>query len=147
MAIRILSVMNGSIADRIGIEAGETLLQINGEDIIDDIDYQALTSDEKLVLSVEGKDRVVRTLKIKKKSYTPLGIRLDERIILQPRRCRNKCLFCFVDQLPKGMRETLYVKDDDWRLSLMMGNFVTLTNVNDKEFDRIIRRKASPISS
>lgn len=145
MAIRILSVMNGSIADRIGIEAGETLLQINGEDIIDDIDYQALTSDEKLVLSVEGKDRVVRTLKIKKKSYTPLGIRLDERIILQPRRCRNKCLFCFVDQLPKGMRETLYVKDDDWRLSLMMGNFVTLTNVNDKEFDRIIRRKASPL--
>ena len=68
MAIRILSVMNGSIADRIGIEAGETLLQINGEDIMDDIDYQALTSDEKLVLSVEGKDRVVRTLKIKKKS-------------------------------------------------------------------------------
>ena len=64
---------------------------------------------------------------------------------MKPRHCRNRCLFCFVDQLPKGMRSTLYVKDDDWRLSLMMGNYVTLTNVSDSEFDRIIARRASPL--
>ena len=145
MAIEILNVTSGSIASQAGIQAGDILLQINGEDIIDDIDYQALTQGIKLSLTLRNKQNEVRQVSVIKKSYEPLGLTLDEREILTPRECANHCIFCFVDQLPPGMRKTLYVRDDDWRLSLMMGNFVTLTNVGDREFDRILRRKVSPL--
>ena len=91
------------------------------------------------------KDGLLRSVTVKKEEWEPLGLSLDETEAMKPRHCQNKCMFCFVDQLPQGMRETLYVKDDDWRLSLMMGNYVTLTNVNEKEFERIISRKASPL--
>ena len=91
---------------------------------------------------IEGIEQIVT---VRKQEWEPLGLCLDETEAMKPRHCRNRCLFCFVDQLPQGMRQTLYVKDDDWRLSLMMGNYVTLTNVDDKEFVRILRRKASPL--
>ena len=84
-------------------------------------------------------------MRLKTPVREPLGLCLDETEAMKPRHCRNRCLFCFVDQLPQGMRQTLYVKDDDWRLSLMMGNYVTLTNVSDEEFERILIRKASPL--
>ncbi len=145
MAIRILQVAECSPAFRSGIRAGDLLLNINNEDIIDEIDYQALTSCRILTVETEepsGK-RVIR--KIVKKQWEPFGLSLDETVAMKPRHCCNRCVFCFIDQLPKNMRETMYVKDDDWRLSLMMGNYVTLTNVNDSEFSRILRRKASPL--
>jgi len=145
VAIQILSVTRGSPADKAGIRPGETLLKIDGEDILDEIDYQALSIKNRLRLELQDVQGQPRTLTVHKHASSPLGLQLDERIILEPRVCRNHCVFCFVDQMPKGMRPTLYVKDDDWRLSLMMGNFVTLTNVDDREFDRILRRKASPL--
>ncbi len=145
MAIRILAVSRHSMADRLGIHAGETLLRINGEDVVDEIDYQALTAGRRLKITILSEGGEEREMQVVKKPWDPLGLTLDERTVLSPRICRNHCVFCFVDQLPKGLRDTLYVRDDDWRLSLMMGNFVTLTNVDDREFDRIIRRKASPL--
>ncbi len=145
MAIRILDVARHSMADRLGIRPGETLLRINGEEILDEIDYQALTSSRRLRIALREEGGAERELTALKKSWEPLGLTLDERAVLSPRICKNHCVFCFVDQLPEGLRESLYVRDDDWRLSLMMGNFVTLTNVDDREFDRIIRRKASPL--
>lgn len=145
MSIRILSVGHGSLAEKSGILPGEILEQINFEDIIDDIDYQALTMQRKLVLSVRDQNAVIRNISISKAEWEPLGLCLDETITLKPRHCHNHCIFCFVDQLPSGMRKSLYVKDDDWRLSLMMGNYITLTNVDDGEFNRILKRKASPL--
>ncbi len=145
MAIQILSVVCGSLASRAGIQAGEILLRINGEEILDEIDYQALIQASRLRVELQNIQGDTRTIFIRKSFSAPLGLRLDERAVLEPRVCKNHCVFCFVDQMPSGMRPTLYVKDDDWRLSLMMGNFVTLTNVDDREFDRILRRKASPL--
>lgn len=145
MPIQIISVAKGSIAAKAGIKPGEILMTINGEPVLDEIDYQFLTQGHRLRIELMDSQEKVRSLRIYKNADTPLGLKLDERIILQPRVCKNHCIFCFVDQMPKGMRETLYVKDDDWRLSLMMGNFVTLTNVDDQEFQRILCRKASPL--
>lgn len=145
MGIRILEVIRGSMAAKAGIRPGETLLRINGEEILDEVDYQALSMNSRLKVELQGPDSSVRTVTLRKNASAPLGLKLDERIILKPHVCRNHCVFCFVDQMPPGMRSTLYVKDDDWRLSLMMGNFVTLTNVSDQEFERILKRKASPL--
>ena len=145
MAISILDVARGSLAARMGILPGETLMSINGEPVLDEIDYQALTAQPRLRITLRGADGSVRTLPLRKGASQPLGLKLDERAVLEPRVCRNHCVFCFVDQMPRGMRPSLYVKDDDWRLSLIMGNFVTLTNVDDAEFDRILKRKASPL--
>ena len=145
MSVRIQSVTPHSPADRAGIRAGETLVLVNGEPVIDEIDYQALTAVSRLSLVITGTDGRSRDEFIYKSAWESLGLCLDETTAMKPRRCRNHCLFCFVDQLPEGMRDSLYVKDDDWRLSLMMGNYVTLTNVNDREFERILKRKASPI--
>lgn len=145
MAICILKVTKGSIAARAGIKPGDSLIRINGEDILDEIDYQALIATHRLEITLQDQTGQERTLHLHKPVNAPLGLQLDEQTILKPRSCKNHCIFCFVDQMPEGMRPSLYVKDDDWRLSLMMGNFVTLTNVDDLEFERIIRRKASPL--
>lgn len=142
---RVSSVQDGSLAARHQIEAGDIILSINGEPLLDEIDYQALTSRRKILLLLQKADGRQQKLSILKAVETPLGLHFDDSIIGNPRTCANKCVFCFVDQMPKGMRETLYVKDDDWRLSLMMGNFISLTNVGEREFDRILRRKVSPL--
>lgn len=144
LAVRILSVTPGSPADQAGIREEERILSINGEAIHDEIDYQALTANSDLSVVVENAS-VKREVHIIKEEWASLGLCLDETQIMKPRHCCNHCLFCFVDQLPQGMRSTLYVKDDDWRHSLMMGNYVTLTNVSEEEFQRILRRKASPL--
>ena len=144
MSVGIITVTPGSPAQRAGILPGERVDSINGEPVLDEIDYQALSSARKLSVQVSGNGGA-RVLQIVKAEYEPLGLCLDEREAMKPRHCRNRCMFCFVDQLPQGMRDTLYVKDDDWRLSLMMGNYVTLTNIDEKEFGRILARKASPL--
>ena len=127
-----------------GIKAQDVILKINGEEALDIIDFHALTADEKvhMLISRQGKNI---SLSVDNPSYEPLGIRLTQSALPPPNSCANNCIFCFVAQMPEGMRHSLYIKDDDWRYSLMMGNFITLTNVSDNEFERIIKRKASPL--
>ena len=144
MPIRIFSVTSGSPAYSAGIRPGDLIHSINHEPVLDEIDYQALSASDDLLISIENKHGM-RELHIKKQEWVPLGLCLDETETMKPRRCQNHCMFCFIDQLPEGLRNTLYEKDDDWRLSMMMGNYVTLTNVNEQEFSRLLRRKASPI--
>lgn len=140
----ITAVEPGSPAQRHGLKAGDILCAIGGEAIVDEIDYQALIASSRLKLLIHRNGRQEELL-IRKEEWEPLGLHFGQSMTLSPRTCHNKCVFCFIDQMPKGLRDTLYVKDDDWRYSLMMGNFVTLTNVNDEEMDRIIKRKASPL--
>lgn len=141
----ITAVRRGSVAYMSGIRKGDRLLAINGEKIIDQIDYQALCANSHLVVEIEKKDGAPTSVTIEKDEYDPLGITLEDTLLSRPRCCANHCVFCFIDQMPPKLRKTLYVKDDDWRLSLMMGNYITLTNVSEKEMDRIIRRHASPL--
>ena len=138
----ITAVKQGSAAYASGIRPGDRLLRINGEDVIDQIDYQALSANSILILDVVKKNGENVLVTIQKDEYEPLGIQLEDTLLSRP---RNHCVFCFIDQMPPSLRETLYVKDDDWRLSLMMGNYITLTNVSESEMDRIIRRHASPL--
>ena len=142
---QIIGVTPHGVAYRRGIRAGDTLLSINGEELIDQIDYEALCQRVRLDLGIRRADGTEETVRIVKARETPLGLEMADTLACKPRTCQNRCIFCFIDQMPPNMRKTLYVKDDDWRLSLMMGNYVTLTNVDEKEFDRIIRRKASPL--
>ncbi|MCL1964844.1 MAG: DUF512 domain-containing protein [Firmicutes bacterium] len=144
MAHRVAAVEHGGVAEACGIEPGDLLWAINGESVLDQIDYQFLTAGERLVLTLEdscGTGEIIIT----KDADEPLGLTLEDSFMSRPRACANRCVFCFIDQMPPGLRETLYVKDDDWRLSLMMGNYITLTNLSEKEFDRIIARRASPL--
>lgn len=141
----ITGVESGSVAERSGLRSGDMILTINGEPVIDVIDYQALSAQPELMLSIEHPDGETSTIAITKEDWEPLGLKFSDSMTLYARTCCNKCLFCFIDQMRPGMRDTLYVKDDDWRFSLMMGNFVTLTNVSEQEFERIIRRHASPL--
>ncbi len=144
MRHEITEVLKGSAADKRGVRAGDALLKINGEDVRDTIDYQALGAQSKVVLTVE-RDGSVKTVALDKEDWEPIGLRFGDSMALKPRACKNKCVFCFIDQMPPHMRSSLYVKDDDWRFSLMMGNYITLTNVDEAEFKRIIKRRASPL--
>ncbi len=145
MEQEITGVAAGSPAERCGLRPGDRLVSIDGEPVRDEIDYQALTSRPEFTLALKRADGRGETLTVRKEEWEPLGLRFGESMRLTPRPCRNCCVFCFIDQMPPGMRETLYVKDDDWRFSLMMGNFITLTNVDEPEFGRILRRHASPL--
>ena len=145
MTHTITGVAEGSVAERHGLRPGDALVSINGEPVIDEIDYQALSAQRTLELTLKRADGQTEMLTVHKEDWEPLGLSFGDSMALKPRLCRNGCVFCFVDQMRPGMRETLYVKDDDWRFSLMMGNFVTLTNVDEAEFQRIIRRHASPL--
>lgn len=141
---RIQSVEPGSYAARLGLRAGDKLVTINGQRVIDFVDYQALCCSKSLRLTIE-RDGHKTEYRLDKDEYEPLGLDFSGHLLSGTRNCLNRCAFCFVDQLPRGVRGTLKVKDDDWRLSLLMGNFVTLTNVGDRELDRIIARRASPM--
>ena len=145
MATAITHVQPGSIAERLGLQPGDQLVSIAGEPIIDQIDYQALTANRRFDMVVRRNNGQEDVLHVRKQDWEPLGVTLDQTIVSSPRPCKNHCIFCFIDQMPPGMRKTLYVKDDDWRLSLMMGNYITMTNIDDAELDRIIRRKVSPL--
>ena len=144
MRHQITSIEPRSVAQRFGLCAGDYLISLNGEPVIDEIDYQALIAGSRVKAVLERGGAEI-TIDIRKQEGEPLGLHFADTMALSPRTCHNNCVFCFISQMPPNRRETLYVKDDDWRYSLMMGNFVTLTNVSDQEFDRIIRRKASPL--
>lgn len=136
----------GSIAEEVGIEVNDALISINGEEIIDVIDYKFLAADEEVVLKIEKPSGEIWEYEIEKDYGENLGLEFEGGLMDKAKSCSNKCMFCFIDQLPKGMRNTLYFKDDDSRLSFLQGNFVTLTNMKDEDIDRIIRYKISPIN-
>ena len=145
MPQRIVHVHPGSLAARSGIHSGETLISINRTPVLDLVDYQYLTARPSLEMLLEDEQKHTRTLHIHKLIEEPLGLTLESSLMSCPKTCANHCVFCFIEQMPPGMRPSLYVRDDDWRLSLMAGNFVTLTNLPKQEMDRLIERKASPI--
>ena len=144
MAHIITSVDPGSPAAKAGLRAGDALVRLNGQDVVDFLDYQALSAEHRV--SVEAvRNGEARAFRVVKDEYEPLGLNFDSPMMSRVRMCCNRCLFCFVDQLPANVRESMRVKDDDWRMSLMMGSYVTLTNVSDRELERIIARHASPL--
>ena len=142
----ISKVYKDSIADELGIEVGDLLISINGEPIHDIIEYRFLLSDEYLEVEIQKQNREVYIYEIEEDYDDDLGIEFTNPIIDKAKSCRNKCVFCFIDQLPKGMRETLYFKDDDSRLSFLQGNFVTLTNMSEEDINNIIKYRISPIN-
>ncbi len=137
MSVKIESVTPFSPADKAGVKAGEVLFAINGNPINDALDYGFYTFDRELNLELDT--RVVKV--VKKDDYDEIGLNFETYLMDKKQTCRNKCIFCFIDQLPKGMRETLYFKDDDSRLSFLQGNYITLTNMTDADIERIIRMK------
>ncbi|WP_432400746.1 DUF512 domain-containing protein [Wukongibacter sp. M2B1] len=142
----ISKIESDSIAEELGIEIGDILLSINGKEIIDILDYLFLISDDYLEVEIEKEDGEIWVLEIDKEYDEDLGIEFNNPILDKARYCKNKCIFCFIDQLPKKMRKSLYFKDDDSRLSFLQGNFVTLTNLTDEDIDRIIEYNISPIN-
>ncbi len=144
--VAVSAVEAGSIACEAGIEAGDILVSINGEKIKDIFDYRYLTSEETLTLVLQKKDGEVWEIEVEKEQYEDLGMEFEDSLMDASKSCTNQCIFCFIDQLPRGMRKTVYFKDDDSRLSYLSGNYVTLTNMNGEDLDRIIRYKMSPIN-
>lgn len=142
----VSSVENGSIGWDLGIEPGDVLLSINGAEIEDVFDYQYYTNDEELVLLIRKPDGEEWELEIEKDFDEDLGLEFDQGLMDEYKSCRNKCIFCFIDQMPKGMRDTLYFKDDDSRLSFLQGNYITLTNMSDHDIERIIAYHLEPIN-
>lgn len=142
----ISAVHENSIAEEIGLEPGDELLKINNTPIKDILDYMFLVQDEEIVLTVNTKQGEICEVEIEKDFDEDLGIEFENDFMDEYRSCKNKCIFCFIDQLPPGMRDTLYFKDDDDRLSFLQGNYVTLTNMDDDELDRIIRYRLEPIN-
>lgn len=142
----IRSVEEGSIAWELGIETGDKLLSINGTEIEDVFDYHFLVNDEELVVLIEKENGEEWELEIEKDYEEDLGIEFEQGLMDEYRSCRNKCMFCFIDQMPKGMRETLYFKDDDSRLSFLQGNYITLTNMTEDNVRRIVKYHLEPIN-
>lgn len=142
----ISQVVPNSIADELGIVCGDFLLSVNGQEIEDVLDYYFLTENENLTLLLETKDGETWEAEIEKDTEEDLGLRFCDTFMGTYRHCSNHCIFCFIDQLPKGMRSSLYFKDDDERLSFLNGNYVTLTNLSDRDLDRIVHYHLSPIN-
>lgn len=142
----VKSIREGSIAQEMGIEAGDRILAIDNTEIEDIFDYQFLIQDSYIEVLVEKPDGEQWLLEIDKDPDEDLGIVFENGLMDEYRSCHNKCIFCFIDQMPKGMRDTLYFKDDDSRLSFLQGNYVTLTNMSDHDIDRICRYHLSPIN-
>lgn len=134
MSAKVFNVIKGTPAYKAGIRRGDTVLKINNCEIKDYLDYMYHSSNEELILEFED-----RTVKIRNRDFVPLGIEFESLLIDSPMSCRNKCIFCFIDQLPPNMRESCYFKDDDYRLSFLQGNYVTLTNLSDNELERIVK--------
>lgn len=142
----IRTVMPDSIGEEMGIEPGDYLIAINDEEIDDVFDYQYLIKDEYIEILIRKNNGEEWILEIDKEYDEDLGIDFENSLMSDYRSCHNKCIFCFIDQMPKGMRETLYFKDDDSRLSFLQGNYITLTNMSEKDINRIIRFNLAPIN-
>ena len=142
----VKSLMPGGNGEELGIEPGDKLLAINGNEIQDVFDYYYYEESEQLLLLIEKPDGEEWELEIEKDEDESLGIEFDQSLMDEYRSCRNKCMFCFIDQMPKGMRETLYFKDDDSRLSFLQGNYITLTNMSDHDVERIVKYRLEPIN-
>ena len=143
---RIERIEPDSIAEELELSPGDVLLAVNGEQIEDVFDYHYLIHDEYLTVLVQKPDGEEWELEIEKEYDEDLGIVFENGLMDDYRTCRNKCIFCFIDQMPKGMRETLYFKDDDARLSFLQGNYITLTNMGDRDIERIIRYRLEPVN-
>ena len=146
MSVLITGVESGSLAEKKNISAGDTLLSINGCEILDVLDYRFYIVDSNLELELCDSAGVRRTVKLEKYQYDDIGLCFETYLMDNKHSCRNKCIFCFIDQLPKGLRESLYFKDDDERLSFLMGNYITLTNLGEREVGRIIDMHISPVN-
>ncbi len=142
--LKISGIDKKSVAKKIGLKIDDEIVAFNGEMALDMLDVAYFDSQSDFSITVQRGDKQ-HTFAVSKDCGQPMGWDFYDECYVEPRWCANKCVFCFVDQLPKGQRKTLYVKDDDWRLSFVSGNFVTLTNVSDKELERIISKKYSPL--
>ena len=143
---RITAVEAGSAADELGVEPGDRLIAIGGNEIEDIFDYRYYCEDSYLEVLIEKADGEEWLLEIDKEPEEDLGLTFENGLMDEYRSCRNKCIFCFIDQMPPGMRETLYFKDDDSRLSFLQGNYITLTNMSEKDLERVIRFHLAPIN-
>ena len=146
MEHRITQIEDHSIGQELGIEPGDILISVNGEEVEDVFDYRYLTQSEELVLLIRKPDGEEWELEIEKDLYEDLGIEFESGLMSDMRSCSNRCIFCFIDQMPKGMRDTLYFKDDDSRLSFLQGNYITLTNMKPRDVERIIRYRLEPMN-
>jgi putative radical SAM enzyme (TIGR03279 family) len=142
----IVKIEKNSIAEELGIEPGDILMSINGKPVLDVFDYRYLIQDEYIEVGIKTKQGEECTAEIEKDYDEDLGIIFESGLMDDAKSCRNKCIFCFIDQLPKGMRKTLYFKDDDSRLSFLQGNYVTLTNMKNEDLERIVFYHLSPIN-
>lgn len=146
MGVRITSVEKKSPSGFVDIRPDDILVSINGALINDILDYRFFSNDSKLVLEIERDGKKFRVGVVKKNPYQELGLDFDGFLMDEMKSCRNNCVFCFIDQNPKGMRETIYFKDDDMRMSFLLGNYITMTNLSEDEIERIINLRISPIN-
>ncbi len=146
MSVIIKDVQKGSVAEKHGIKPGDTLLSINGNDIIDVLDYRFFQQNEVIKIKFLNSKRKLKSKRIKKKENDDLGLLFETYLMDKQHSCKNKCIFCFIDQLPSGLRDSLYFKDDDSRLSFLFGNYITLTNITEHEVNRIIKMHISPVN-
>ena len=146
MSVIIKGVQDGSVAAGSKIAPGDKLLSLNGNEIMDVLDYRFYQNNENVIALVEDKNGNVQKYRFKKDEYDELGLLFETYLMDKQHSCKNKCIFCFIDQLPKGLRESLYFKDDDSRLSFLFGNYITLTNITEHEIKRIIKMHISPIN-
>ena len=146
MAVKISGIEENSIAMKKKISAGDELIKINGNEINDVLDYRFYINEKKLVLSLKTAEGKFRAVTVHKDEFDDLGLEFETYLMDKQQHCKNKCIFCFIDQLPEGLRESLYFKDDDSRLSFLFGNYITLTNMNDADIDRIIKMHISPVN-
>lgn len=142
----IVDVLPGSIAEELEIEKGDKLLSINREYIQDVFDYRFLLSDEELDIYIEKENGELWEVEIEKDYGEDLGLVFETELMDELIKCRNKCKFCFIDQLPPNMRQTVYFKDDDWRMSFLNGNYITLTNISERDMNRLIKYRLSPLN-
>ncbi|MFO7952399.1 MAG: DUF512 domain-containing protein [Bacillota bacterium] len=138
-------VKEGSMAESVGIKPGWQLLRIDNQPIRDIIDYKVMEADHRLIILFKTNEGLLKRIKIKKSAGTPLGLRFEPPTLAPMQKCRNRCIFCFIDQNPPGLRNPLYLKDDDYRLSFLYGNFITLNRLSQSEIERIIKLQLSPL--
>ncbi|MEA4824880.1 MAG: DUF512 domain-containing protein [Clostridiaceae bacterium] len=144
--MRITAIDAGSPAEHAGVHIGETLTAVDEHATRDVLDYQFYTYDARITLTLCGGDGRERQVKVRKEEGEPLGLTFETYLADKPRHCANKCVFCFIDQMPPGMRESLYFKDDDMRLSFLQGNYISMTNLTDDDLARMIRMRISPVN-